>query len=277
MDTTLQMPQNVTLPSHFWRRFAAYTVDIIIFQAAILIAVYYFSTISPLDFLLNGRTSMQCSEAVPDQLAQRIDAEWPLRTTETRTSEICEVSRIGSGKQRYLEIDVAIEPWDYVTPAQVLTIPVDADNNPVTKTIPGYTSLMSSIANTALIALAFACFSAKGRRTFGKAVFFLRVRSVDGKDPNFGTAFKREILKFSPNLLLSLVVFTISLFPVYPTEDFDALLGMFRNGYTPEDNGTAISYFIWTIAVMAWWGWPFIVWKGQTFYDRICACKVVSA
>ncbi|MBY2934214.1 RDD family protein [Rhizobium leguminosarum] len=278
MDTTPQMPQNVSLPSrHFWRRFAAYTVDIIIFQAAILIAVYYFSTISPLDFLLHGRTSMECSEAVPDQLAQRIDAGWPLRATEIRTSEICEVSQIDWRKQKYLQINVAIEPWDYVTPAQVLTIPIDANNYPLTKTIPAYSSLMSGIANTALIALAFACFSANSRRTFGKAVFFLRVQSVDGKNPDFGTAFKREILKFSPNLLFSAAVFAISLLPVYPTEDFDALLGMFRSGYTPEDHGTAKSYFIWTIAVVAWWVWPFIVWKGQTFYDRICACKVVSA
>ncbi|WP_346659880.1 MULTISPECIES: hypothetical protein [Rhizobium] len=48
MDNTPQMPQNITFPSrYFWRRFAAYIVDVTIFQAAILIAVYYFSATSP--------------------------------------------------------------------------------------------------------------------------------------------------------------------------------------------------------------------------------------
>lgn len=220
---------------------------------------------------------MQCTEGVADQLAKRIDVGWPLKTNELRTNEICEERQFGLGKQRYLQITVEMEPWDYVTPTQVLTIPLDADDNPVDKIVPAYSGFISGIANTALIALAFACFSTNGRRTFGKAVFFLRVQWTDGEGPDFGIALKREILKFSPNLLFSAAIFAISLFPLHPTQDFDALLGMFHGGYTPSNIGTIGLYVLWSIAAAAWWLVPFVEWKGQTFYDRICACEVVSA
>lgn len=272
------MPQSIALPPrYFWRRLAAFAVDIIIFQAAILIAVHYISKTFPEGSHFADKVSMECAVGVPDQLAKRIREGWPLKTNESRTNEICEERQFGLGKQRYLRITVEMEPWDYVTPTQVLTIPLDADDNPVSKTVPAYSEFISGIANTALIALAFACFSANGRRTLGKAVFFLRVQWIDGEGPDFGIALKREILKFSPNLLFSAAIFAISLFPVHPTQDFDTLLGMFHGGYTPSNNGTIGFYVLWTIAATAWWLVPFMEWRGQTFYHRICACKVVSA
>ncbi|WHO80596.1 RDD family protein [Rhizobium leguminosarum] len=278
MDNTAAAREPITLASsHFWRRFAAFAVDVIIFQAAILITVHYISTVFSLDFRFPRWTSMECTEKVPDQLAKRVDTGWPLKPNEFRTNQICEVRQLGFGKQRYLQVAVQIEPWDYVTPAQVLTIPLDADNNPVTKTLPAYAGLISGIGNIGLIVLAFACFSANGRRTFGKAVFFLRVQWIDGEGPDFGIALKREILKFGPNLLFSATIFASSLFPIYPTQDFDALLAMFHDGYIPSDKGTTGLYVIWTIAAMVWWLFPFIVWRGQAFYDRVCACDVVSA
>ncbi|MBB4234114.1 RDD family protein [Rhizobium esperanzae] len=278
MDHTAEMPQSIALlPRYFWRRLAAFAVDVIIFQAAILIAVHYISTTVPEGSHFADKVSMECAEGVPDQLAKRIDAGWPLKTNELRTNEICESRQFGLGKQRYLQITVEMEPWDYVTPTQVLTIPLDADDNPVNKTIPAYSDFMSGIANTALIALAFACFSANGRRTIGKAVFFLRVQWIDGEGPNFGIALKREILKFSPTLLFSAATFVISLLPAYPTQDFDALLGIFHGGYAPSYDGTIGFYVLWTGAALAWWLVPFMLWQGRTFYDRICACEVVSA
>ncbi|MBB3918284.1 RDD family protein [Rhizobium fabae] len=277
MDYTAEMPQSAALPSrYFWRRFAALVVDIVIFQAAILIVVYSFTTTPPLDLLVHGWTSVQCTAAIPDQLAKRIDAGWPLKTGEIRGADICETTHFGLGKQRYLRTRVAGDT-DGLLWSPELTIPLDADNNPVTKTLPAYRSLLSGIANTALMALAFAGFSANGRRTFGKAVFFLRVQSIDGEGPDLGTAFKREILKFSPNLLFSTLAFAISLFPIYPTADFDALLGMFRDGYIPSNDGTIGFYVVWTVAALAWWLAPIIAWQGQTYYDRICGCEVVSA
>jgi hypothetical protein len=32
-----------------------------------------------------------------------------------------------------------------------------------------------------------------------------------------------------------------------------------------------------TILVLIWWFGPFIVWRGQTFYDRIAGCFVVRS
>ncbi|EJT05272.1 transmembrane protein [Rhizobium sp. CCGE 510] len=250
-------------------------VDIIIFQAVILIAVYCISTVIPLDFRFAGWSYTQCGVEMPDQLAKRIDAGWPLRSGEVRINQICEVSQIGSEKQKYLQTGVSRQT-DYGTSAQWLTIPVDADSNPVVGTEPVYPSLISGIVNIALLALAFAYFSANGRRTIGKKLMGLRVQSVDGKNPGLGTAFRREILKFSPYLLFSTAEFAFSLFPVFPTEDFDALLRMSRDGYTLWDNSDAMFGIILGIAALIWWFLPLIFWQGQTFYDRICACKVVK-
>lgn len=277
MDYTAEMPQSIALaPRYFWRRLAAFAVDIIIFQAAILIAIHYISKTFPEGLHFADKVSLECTEGVPDQLEKRIRTGWPLKTNELRTNNICEERQFGWGKQRYLQITVEMEPWDYVTPTQVLTIPLDADDNPVNTIVPAYSDFLSGIANTALIALAFACFSVNGRRTFGKAVFFLRVQWIDGEYPDFGIALKREILKFSPNLLFASAVFAISLFPVHPTQDFETLLGMFHDGYTSSNSGTIAPYVLWAIAATAWWLVPFMAWQGQTFYDRICACEVVS-
>ncbi|OHV21654.1 hypothetical protein BBJ66_08855 [Rhizobium sp. RSm-3] len=277
MDNLAAMQQPIALPSrYFWQRLAAFAIDILIFQAIILVAAYNISTALPPSLRFPGWSSIECVPEVPSQLAKQIEAGWPLKPNELRTTAICELRQFGFGKYRYLQTTVLMEPWDYVTPTQVLTIPLDADGNPVARTIPAYSNLISGIASTALIMLAFACFSANSRRTVGKAVFFLEVTTVDGKGPDFGTALKREILKFSPNLLFSAAAFAISLFPAYPTRDFDALLAMFQDGYTPSDISTIWLYGIWTVTIMAWWLLPLAEWKGQVFYDRICACKVVS-
>ncbi|WP_411196949.1 RDD family protein [Rhizobium sp.] len=274
MDTTPQMPQYATLPSrHFWRRAVACIVDIIIFQAVILIAVYCISTVIPLDFRFAGWSYTQCSVEVPDQLAKRIDVGWPLKPGEVRINQICEISQIGSEKQRYLQTGVSRQT-DYGTSAQWLAVPVDADGNPVLGSVSVYPSVISGIVNIALLALAFAYFSANGRRTIGKKLLGLRVQSVDGKNPGLGIEFRREILKFSPYLLFIAAAFAI---PVFPTEDFDTLLHMSRDGYTILDNGAAMFEIILGIAALMWWFLPLIFWRGQTFYDRICACKVVKS
>ncbi|KPH07872.1 RDD family protein [Rhizobium acidisoli] len=275
MDTTPQIPQYATLPSrHFWRRAVACIVDIIIFQAVILIAVYCISTVIPLDFRFAGWSYTQCSVEVPDQLAKRIDVGWPLKPGEVRINQICEVSQIGSEKQRYLQTGVSRQT-DYGTSARWLAVPVDADGNPVVETESVYPSLISGIVNIALLALAFAYFSANGRRTIGKKLMGLRVQSVDGKNPGLGIEFRREILKFCPYLLFIAAAFAL---PVFPTEDFDTLLRMSHDGYTLLDNGAAVFFeIILGIAALIWWFLPLIFWRGQTFYDRICACKVVKS
>ncbi|WP_088673601.1 RDD family protein [Rhizobium sp. R339] len=277
MDNPAAMQQPVALPSrHFWQRLVAFAVDILIFQAVILVATHYISTALPSNLRFPGWSSIECVPEVPSQLAKRIEEGWPLKPNEFRTTAICELRQFGFGKHQYLQTTVLMEPWDDVSPTQVLTIPLDADGNPVTRAIPAYSNLISGIASTMLIVLTFACFSANGRRTAGKAVFFLEVTTVDGKSPDFGTAVKREILKFSPNLLFNAAAFAISLFPAYPAQDFDALLAMFHDGYTPSDISTIWLYGIWTVTIMGWWLLPFAEWKGQLFYDRICACKVVT-
>ncbi|MFS2180579.1 hypothetical protein ACCC98_32265 [Rhizobium pisi] len=94
MDYTAEMPQSAALPSrYFWRRFAALVVDIVIFQAAILIAVHYISTTFPEGFSF-ADDAMECREGVPDQLAKRIDANWPLKANEVRTNDICEARQL---------------------------------------------------------------------------------------------------------------------------------------------------------------------------------------
>ncbi|WP_064682470.1 RDD family protein [Rhizobium bangladeshense] len=276
MAYTTEMPQPVTLPPrYFWRRLEAFTIDFIIFQAVILIIVSHISAAFHLDFRFPGWTSTWCGVTVPDQLAQRIDAGWPLRGNESRETSICEVTQIALGKQRYLQTGAAEDTEHWVW-SGMPTFPLDAHNNPVTTPLPAYPILMSGVANTVLVAGAFAYFSANGRRTLGKSLAGLKVQSVDGQNPGIGITFKREFLKFSPSLFFSVTVFVLSLFPLLPTEDFDTLLRMMRDGYTiPDDGGTGY-YVMLTVAAMAWWLLPFVAWQGQVFYDRICACKVVS-
>ncbi len=262
---------------HFWRRLGAYTVDIVIFQVAFTLLFLVLSAATPWDLTLPLLQKQQCEEATSAPLVAKVEAEWPLQPGEVRSNQLCRISWLGSdGYTVFLSI-VASQQGS-ATLKRAFSIPVDGNGNPVD---PNIAARPTSSVVLLFLPFAFALCSIGGKRTPGKRLTSLRVTTVEGGTLPFGLAAKREIFKFLPLMLVATVnLVGLFLLPSYQPP-IDQLIQQARD----TNLLSAIGFFALTGALapllfvfaLIWWAFPFIVWRGQTFYDRFCDTMVVKA
>lgn len=59
--------------------------------------------------------------------------------------------------------------------------------------------------------------------------------------------------------------------------DFSAVIHAVRDSELSSFGYVYAVQMIGTILVLIWWFGPFIIWRGQSFYDRIAGCFVVRS
>lgn len=263
-------------PRHFWRRLAAYLIDIIIFQIAFTFLFLALSTVTPWDVTLPFLQKQQCNDTTSGPLIPKIEAEWPLQPGETRSNQLCRMSWLGS-KGYNLFVSKVVSQQGSATSIRALSVPVDDNGNPID---PSVTIRPASSIVLLLLPLAFAYCSAGGRRTPGKRLLSLRVTTVEDGPVALGLAAKREIFKFLPFVLIA-ILNLVSLFLLRPSlPPIEQLIQQARDpnlftasGIFALTGALAPMLFVFTLI---WWLYPLIVWRGQTFYDRFCDTKVVK-
>jgi uncharacterized RDD family membrane protein YckC len=124
------------------------------------------------------------------------------------------------------------------------------------------------------VPLLFALFSLHGRQTLGKKIFGLQVAGTNGQFIGGGRAILREYLKFWPLHLTGIIAFVL----VWRISIGDLL----RGAQVLVNTGSFAAFPSFLIIVplaeallFIWWFGPFVVWRGQTWYDRITATKVI--
>ncbi|MBB3607622.1 RDD family protein [Rhizobium sp. BK602] len=268
-------------PRYFWRRVAAYLIDLIIIEVALILFFLILSIVTSWNLSVPLFQSSQCSPTASGPLIEKIEAQWPLKPGETRVNELCHVSWLGSDGY-YLFLSSVSSKDGATTYARSFSAAVDKNGNPID---PGTNSnaLMSDVV-LLIIPLALAYGSANGRRTPGKRLLSLHVATVEDSPPGFRTELKREALKFLPLIILSLLSF-INFFVTKPGGlDFDLLI---ERGIQTARDGNLLSTDSATTSILLppivltlgliWWIYPLIIWRGQTFYDRFSNCKVLKA
>jgi hypothetical protein len=131
-------------------------------------------------------------------------------------------------------------------------------------------SLIPEIIVWILIPVAFAVLSVNGRRTLGKKAVGLIVRRLDDRFQAFPQALGRECLKLLPATALNAVTVVLMIEADFP---FGFLRSLLAGDYQP-----LITMLEWALGLevplLIWWLGPFVVWRGQTWYDRLAGTKV---
>jgi len=278
MSTTQQLSS--LPPRYFWRRVAAYLIDVIIIEFALILFFLIVSIGTPWNLSIPLFQSNQCSPMASGPLIEKIEAQWPLKPGETRVNKLCHVSWLGSDGYNLLFSSVSSKEGA-TTYTRSFSAVVDKNGSPIDPRTNSNAPMSDLVL--LIIPLVLAYGSADGRRTPGKRLLSLQVTTVEDSSPGFGTELKREVLKFLPLIVLSLLSVGSFLMTKAGSDDLDLVIE--RGIQTARDSsllsadGATTSILLPPIVVilgLIWWIYPLIIWRGQTFYDRFSNCKVLK-
>lgn len=284
-------PTDTRPPRHFWRRAVAFVVDIVLFWAVlgVISLIVYFLTGWNMGVITSQ--TMTCDLAEPSALTRQVDTEWPLSAGETRVNQICVFSGLMMPNQRFFSSTVT-KVENGVTSNRSASIGIDENGNAIssehlasgfsTPWLGAVAQLLGSLAVGILFILISAKITATGRRTPGKALLSLRIVDSTAATPTLQRSLKRELFKLLPAGILDTIV-SVLLFKsmwdlLAPSGgNFSAIIGAVREPELSGIESLLAVQLIGTILMFIWWFGPFIVWRGQTFYDRIAGCFVVRS
>jgi hypothetical protein len=256
-------------PRHFWRRGFAFLLDALIANlvAALLFAAIHVVTgISLGPAFTTYRT--QCAPAPSDhpQVA-RVDILWPLPAGAQRENLVCDNTI--NGQQSRTFVTRVIWKDGITTYRREVAYPVDANG----KALPvEYELDLTSFA----VVLFFVVLTAHGRRTPGKAMLSLRVRTERDGVPGWGHAVRREVLKLLPLVLLGLLMAWTTLAPPAVLTDSEASIVGMRDG-TFLTSPWMLILLGWCAFSALWWFAPFALWRGRTWHDALAGTKLIRS
>ncbi len=270
-------------PRLFWRRAVAFVVDMAVFYSILLVLALPLQAVTGWNLGFYIGQSTTCEVTTDSPLIGQVETGWPLADGETRTNQICINSSIGM-QQRFF-ISTVTKTENGAAASRFVSTGIDPDGNSIPLDISG-TSTASTILLQlfflALFVLAAAKITATGRRTPGKALMFLRIFNVARTVPSFKQCLTREIWKFLPACLLGIAV-TIHAARNLPglstlaSGQFADVIHAARDMQTPDFSTLfTVGLIAWLLGGL-WWFGPFLLWRGQTMYDRFADCVVVRS
>jgi len=276
-DSAFAYPADTRRSRHFWRRAIALFVDNLVFQIILLLLVVLLYT--AMGWNLGLGTSMKCDPAPDGPLVRQIETEWPLASGETRNNQICVVS--GAGSQQRIFFSVVSSNQNDIMSNRHFSINVDEAGNAIPRDMSFLTTtyeLIKPFVFFGLFIFLTAKITASGRRTPGKLLMSLRIVDTTGAVPSLKRCLTREIWKFLPTALVAVVAMIfmpLTLQPLFGdvVDLIHAARDMNAVSFGPL---IAVGIVGWILGFI-WWFGPFIVWRGQTFYDRIAGCFVVRS
>lgn len=255
----------------FWRRVLAYFIDSIVFQLTIgLVLLVALSFALPETTMFNNTVEPNAilSDSQKSVLATRFGENWE----EQYSAVTMSASALLRKPVTVMIVAAKTHPDGAVSFPLFL---IDRGSGTFVELDWG-DYLPWIYANLLLFPLLFAWMNAAGRRSFGKKSANLAiVRVINGEPPGLATMIIRETLKFGIPIILELAMGYLII---------GLLSDLFSGGINLADAalmkarfGQAMSLgFACWLAVIAYWLVPFIWWRGQTFYDRLCGLKVID-
>ncbi|MDW5313381.1 RDD family protein [Rhizobium sp. PL01] len=270
-------------PRLFWRRAVAFFVDTVVFYSILMLLALPLQAVTGWNLGFYIGQSTTCEATTDSPLIREVETEWPLADGETRINQICINASIGM-QQRFF-ISTVTKISDGTTSNRSVSIGIDQDG----KAIPLDISATSTASNIllqllflALFVLASAKITAMGRRTPGKALLFLRITNAAGTMPSLKQCLAREFWKFLPSCLLGIAV-TVHAAQNLPglstlaSGEFADVIRAARDMQVPDFSTLLTVDVVASLLGALWWFGPFIVWRGQTIYDRLAGCIVVRS
>ena len=270
-------------PRLFWRRAVAFVVDLAVFYSILMVLALPLQAVTGWNLGFYIGQSTTCEVTTDSPLIREVETGWPLADGETRTNQICINSSIGM-QQRFF-ISTVAKNGDGTASNRFVSIGIDQDGNAIPLDISGASTASNILLQfffLALFVLATARITATGRRTPGKALMFLRILNVARTEPPLKQCLTREVWKFLPSCLLGIAV-TIHAAQNLPglstlaSGEFSHVIHAARDMQTPDFSTLfAVGVAAWILGAL-WWFGPFILWRGETLYDRLAGCIVVRS
>lgn len=281
---TAVMPGTATRPPRlFWRRAVAFVADLAVFYSILMLLALPLQAVTSWNLGFYIGQSTTCEVTTDSPLIRDVEAGWPLADGETRTNQICVNSSIGM-QQRFF-ISTVTKSADATGASRFVSIGIDEDGKAIPLDISGASTaanILLQLFFLALFVLATAKMTATGRRTPGKAILFLRIVSAGEAIPSFRQCLTREFWKFLPSCLLGIAV-TVHAAQNLPglsalaSGEFADVVRAARDMQAPDFSSLlTVGLIAWLLGAL-WWFGPFILWRGQTIYDRIAGCFVLRS
>lgn len=265
---------------YFWRRAAAFLIDGTAFYL-LLAVVAWLCLAAGWDPGFSIGRSVACTIATPSALTDEVDREWPLGPGETRINQLCVIAPWPGEEQRLFTSTVnAGQGTSNIT--RNLSVELDENGNAVAfkqSWLSGATRLLFKIAAASMFAFTLAKITSTGRRSLGKSWMSLRIVATDGSVPSLARCVKRETSKFLPPVLVPPLLHVLVMIRLnnYTRNDGEGFAEMIRAAQNMplEFWDLFMLQAVLMLAISAWLFGAFILWRGQTFYDRLVGCFVI--
>ncbi len=259
------------------RRGVAFLVDGLIFQFAVLVFILLLYTLMGWGFGFGA--AMSCETAPDGPLVRLIEKEWLLAAGEQRNNQLCTISN-GGQEQRIL-FSTVVSNTNGVTSSRNFSLSVDEAGNAISPDASFLTAtyeLIKALFFFGLFIFLLAYITSRGKRTPGKKLLSLRIIETTTATPSLKRCLTREIWKFLPSIIvvvIATIVMPRTLQPFFG--DAVTVIHAARDMAVPNFSALIVFSVVSWICSFIWWFGPFIVWRGQTFYDRIAGCFVVRS
>lgn len=265
-------------PRLFWRRVFAFAVDIFLFNIAVYAVLLAVTMLSPWNIGFGAIDYTECRIAPPSPLVTQVDRDWPLEFGLERTNTLCSKTALFDGT-RYVFKSTTAKTKGLYTWSKWVAIESDVNGAALGPAEMRSALLVQILASGLLLSAGiglFIYFSASGRRSPGKRLFALRVLTPYGISPGLHRATRRELLKFAPWILGSIISILTTVRAFLSPDSFGNLIAQARDMSTTNWPLSIVIVIVFGIGQLLWWLLPFLFWRGQTYYDRIVGCTVLQ-
>lgn len=253
---------------YFWRRLAAFVVDFVLAYASAVVILMAVDAVTGGHFYYWEGVYSQtaCVAAPPSPLLDELNTLIPAAPDWQRTEIVCRTLPAG-GKARYA-LTVKSEIQEGKT-ARFLYVSVDVTASG--DRLDTSFKLDPTVFVAYLFMLAWALYFGRspGKRWLRLAV--LEREAESGTSPRL---LRRELFRLGPLLLYSMIGVVLTLaewWLVGSVEDFVRLVRLLQDAPI----AWAAPYAVLGLVLAVYYVFPFLRWRGQTFYDRLAGTMVV--
>lgn len=264
-------------PRIFWRRTIAFFIDITVLNFLVYAALLLVNVLSPWNLGFGALSYTECAPAPETALSQQVERDWPLEAGLTRTNTLCRTVYLFDGTNFVLRSTTS-KTTGLSTWSKYVVIASDEAGEPLPQSQVTQTIAVQAIAGFliygAVLAL-FIVFGSSGRRTPGKRLMRLEIRTLYGVPIGLHRCARRELLKFAPAIVGNFVFLFFAVRTIFTSDFVTSAIAQTRDMSTTNMPVALAIPALLLFLQLVWWLLPFLFWRGQTYHDRLTGCVVV--
>lgn len=254
---------------YFWRRLAAFVVDFVLAYVVAVVALTAIDVVTGGDFYYWTGPIIRsaCGEAPPSTLIDEINLDRPLAPGWSRSYIVCQHLPVGGKTRQVLTVkDVRKDGW--LTKTSWLALPVSIMGDRLDTGLKLDPTVL--VAYVLMVSWAWRYGVSPGKRWLK-----LGIRPIDRVSGIETWRLRRELLRLGPLILLSLPDVVWSLVGWWLLKSLSEFIRL-ADLMTDYISVFVIISTVFGFGVTIYYVFPFLRWRGQTFYDRLAGTMVMK-